>query len=38
MPGCENILAVTAGWLISVCGFYVVSEDENFIYVVFFNG
>jgi hypothetical protein len=21
MPGCENILAVTAGWLICVCGF-----------------
>jgi len=30
MPGCESILAVTASWLISVCGFCLsVSEGEK---------
>jgi len=31
MPGCESILAVTASWLICVCGFCLsVSEAEKF--------
>jgi hypothetical protein len=38
MPGCESNLAVTASWLISVCGiFYVVSEAESLMYGGFYG-
>ena len=33
MPECDDILALIASWLISVCGYcYVVSEGESLMY------